>query len=103
MGGGKHCGGGARRIIYRGICQGRENLSSSRDAYSAGRSTEHARCRSNALRTVHVLLRDRFALAAGGDHRGGGDGEEEDLKTAPSYELRLKLAARSSRLVALWN
>ncbi len=52
------------------------------------RNAEHPGDRGTALRpqrgTVHVRLRNRLAAAAGGDYRGGGDGEEKDL--AASFE-----------------
>ena len=32
-------------------------------------------------RNVHVRLRDRVPAVVSGDYRGGGDGEEEDLKS----------------------
>ena len=37
---------------------------------------------SPALRQLHVHLRNRLAVAAGGDHRSGSDGEEEDLRSS---------------------
>ena len=40
---------------------------------------EHPAGRQDALQGLHVALRDCIAAAAGGDHRRGGDGEEEDL------------------------
>ena len=45
---------------------------------------------SPALRQLHVHLRNRVAVAAGGDHRRGGDGEEEDLAAENSRTENLR-------------
>src|SRR5580700_8312203 len=83
MGGRNHYGGCARRIIYRCVCEGNEYLSPS-CSIDRGRE-QHAKCGDFPVWTIHVRLRDRLAIAAGGDYRSGGDGKEEDLVPSTGY------------------
>ena len=53
-------------------------------SHGGDRNRQHAEGGHAAVRAVYVLIRDRIAIAAGGDHRSGGDGKEEDLRTAAS-------------------
>src|ERR1039458_2060994 len=106
MGGGNNCGNRVGRIIYRRVYEREGYLPQLPCAHDAGRGSKHAEYRDVVIWPIHVRLRDRLAVAAGGDHWSGGDGEEEDLKAATSGELRghdpkaqsSKLKARSSWL-----
>src|ERR1700691_3156060 len=82
MGGRNHYGGCARRIIYRCVCEGDEYLYPS-CSIDRGRE-QHAKRGDLFVWTIYVCLRDRLAIAAGGDYRSGGDGKKEGL--VPSAE-----------------
>ena len=43
-------------------------------------AVQHPAGRGPAIRQLYVHLRDRLVAVAGGDHRGSGNGEEENLK-----------------------
>src|ERR1700745_1485010 len=102
MGGGNHCGYGAGRIIHRRVHE--------RDKYFPGaraacrRERQHAKSSHHAVRAIHVRLRDRLIAAARRDHRGGGDGKEENLVASPEYRSgrarAAKLGTRNSGLIA---
>ncbi len=72
------CGDSAGRIIYRRLHKREEYFP--RPRIARGGKRQHAESRHDAVRTIHVRLRDRLVVAAGGDHRSGGDGKEEDLR-----------------------
>ena len=48
-------------------------------------AVEYPAGRSPALRQLHVHLRNRLVAVAGGDHRSGSDGKEENLRSSFSH------------------
>ena len=64
------------RVVRTGVCEGQGTVPNPRSPDA--RASQYAADRRPALWQLHVHLRNRLVVAAGGDHRGSGHGKEEN-------------------------
>src|SRR6185295_8127354 len=66
------------RVVRAGVCQRQGTVP--RPRHPDAGNVEHSAGRSPAIWQLYVYLRDCLATVAGGNHRSGCDGKEEDLE-----------------------
>src|SRR5208282_2032805 len=88
MAGGNRGGGSTGIFVYHGLHEGQRTLAAERGP--AGGEQQYAGSRHSAVRTVHVPVRDCLVVAAGGDHRRGGHGEEKNLGIGSSGDRAIE-------------